>query len=112
MRSDSGQARISVPSRSVTAAMGIGTSIRPGGSILVEVAIEPTTIAMVVVPDLIGRLLDDASRLLVAEGLGYETTEVDDPDDPNAARGLVWWQEPVGGTETLPGTVIAVRISR
>jgi len=67
---------------------------------------------MVVVPDLIGRLLDDASRLLVAEGLGYETTEVDDPDDPNAARGLVWWQEPVGGTETLPGTVIAVRISR
>ena len=91
---------------------GVGTSIRPGGSILVEVAIEPTTIAMVVVPDLIGRLLDDASRLLVAEGFGYETTEVDDPDDPNAARGLVWWQEPVGGTETLPGTVIAVRISR
>jgi membrane peptidoglycan carboxypeptidase len=91
---------------------GIGTSIRPNGSMLVEVVVEPAIIETVSVPDLVGRLVEDAAALLTAEGLGYETTEVDDPDDPNAPVGVVWWQDPVPGTEVAPGTLVAVRVSQ
>jgi beta-lactam-binding protein with PASTA domain len=91
---------------------GVGTSIRPDGSMLVEVVVEPAIIETVSVPDLVGRLVEDAAALLTAEGLGYETTEVDDPDDPNAPVGVVWWQDPVPGTEVAPGTLVAVRVSQ
>jgi len=91
---------------------GIGTSIRPDGSMLVEVVVEPAVVETVSVPDLIGRLLEDAATALTAETLGYETTVVDDPDAPEAPAGFVWWQDPVAGTEVAPGVVVSIRVSQ
>ena len=91
---------------------GVGTSIRPDGSMLVEVVVEPAVIETVSVPNLVGHLAEDATALLTSEGLGYETTEVDDPDDPNAPVGYVWWQDPVPGTEAAPGTIVSIRVSQ
>ncbi len=90
---------------------GIGTGIRPDGTMLVEVAVEPALVELLLMPDLVGMTVEEASETLTAEGLGFETTVVDDPDDPNAPAGVVWWQEPVAGTEVGPGAVAAIRVS-
>ena len=86
----------------------IGTSLLPGGSMLVEVTVEPVLVEQVRVPDVTGTYLIEASPLLVAEGLGYETTVVSDPDNPNRPPGVVWAQEPQPGSLADPGVVVAL----
>ena len=89
----------------------LGTALRPGDSILVEIAIEPKLVEKVRIPEVSGQLLSDTSQLIVAEGLGYETTIVSDPDDPNRLTGVIWRQDPPAGTLVEPGTVISLKVT-
>ena len=86
----------------------IGTSLLPGGSMLVEVTVEPVLMEQVRVPDVTGASLIEASPVLIAEGLGYETTVVSDPNNPNRPPGVVWAQEPQAGSLADPGVVITL----
>ena len=89
----------------------VGTSLLPGGSMLVEVAVEPVLVEQVRVPDVIGSSLAVASPLIIAEGLGYETTVVPDPDYPGRTSQVVWSQDPSAGSLADPGVVVTLRVT-
>ena len=92
-------------------APAVGSTIQPGGSMLLEVTVEPPPMARVVVPELLERVLFTVTPLLESLGLGYQVIHVADPDEPEWISGLVWSQDPAPGTVVEPGTVITLRVA-
>ncbi len=84
----------------------IGSTIEAGGTLLVEVSIEPPMLEGVDVPDVTLRLLKEAQPILEALGLGYSVVVVADPDQPAWEENLVWSQDPAPGEFVSPGAVI------
>ncbi len=84
----------------------IGSTIEAGGTLLVEVSIEPQMLEGVDVPDVTLRLLKEAQPILEALGLGYSVVVVADPDQPAWEENLVWSQDPAPGELVSPGAVI------
>ena len=88
-----------------------GSMMEVGGTMVVEVAIEPLTLEGVDVPDVTYRLLLEARPTLEALGLGFSVVVVADPDQPEWEPGLIWSQDPEPGVLVNPGTVIDLRIT-
>jgi hypothetical protein len=99
------------PGTIIGQAPAVGSWIQPGGSLLLEVTVEPPQMTPVVVPDAVERLLANMTPLLESLGLGYEVIRVADPDEPEWTSGLVWSQDPAAGTVVEPGTVITLRVA-
>ena len=89
----------------------IGSTIEVGGTMLVEVAVEPPVLDGVDVPDVTYRLLLEARPTLEALGLGFSVIVVADPDQPEWESGLIWSQEPAPGAVVNPGTVLELRVT-
>ena len=70
-------------------APAVGSTIQPGGSMLLEVTVEPPPLARVVVPELLERVLLTVTPALESLGLGYHVIHVADPDEPGWTSGPV-----------------------
>ncbi|MDG2426804.1 MAG: transglycosylase domain-containing protein [Acidimicrobiales bacterium] len=90
---------------------GIGSTIKEGGAMLVEVAVEPPVVGGVDVPNVTYKLLLEARPVLEALGLGFAVVVVADPDQPEWESGLVWSQNPEPGEIVNPGSVLALRVT-
>ena len=99
------------PGTIIGQAPAVGSMIQPGGSLLLEVTIEPPPMSPVVVPDLVERLLTTVTPILESLGLGYQVIRVADPDEPEWISDLVWSQEPSASTVVEPGTVMTLRVA-
>ncbi|HWV58044.1 MAG TPA: PASTA domain-containing protein [Longimicrobiales bacterium] len=64
---------------------------------------------MVAVPDLVGRQLAEAERLVAEAGLGIEAT--DELPHGTQARGVVLAQSPLGGQRLRPGSAVRLAVS-
>jgi hypothetical protein len=89
----------------------IGSTIEVGGTMLVEVAVEPPVLDGVDVPDVTLRILKEARPLLEELGLGFSIVVVADPDQPAWEEDLVWSQDPLPGVIVNPGSVIRLRVA-
>ncbi len=98
----------SVPGVIIGQSPGVGSTILPAGSMVVEVAVQPPPVP---VPTVVGLGVDEAGTLLAESVLGYEITEVANPDDPETPPQTVWHQEPVPGTEVPEGSVVILRVT-
>ncbi|MBC8365200.1 MAG: transglycosylase domain-containing protein [Actinobacteria bacterium] len=98
----------SVPGTIIGQSPGVGSTILPAGSMVVEVAVQPPPVP---VPAVVGLGVDEAGALLAESVLGYEITEVANPDDPDAPPETIWYQEPVPGTEVPEGSVVLLQVT-
>ena len=89
----------------------VGTTIDEGGTLVVEVAVEPPEVEPVDVPDVTLRLLLEARPVLEALGLGYSVTVVADPDQPEWEPNLIWKQDPLPNAVVTPGTVVELWVT-
>ena len=83
-----------------------GTTIAAGGTLVVDVAIEPPQGKPVDVPDVTWRVLSEARPLLENLGLGFSVTVVAAPDQPEWEPHLIWNQNPDANSVVPPGSVI------
>jgi hypothetical protein len=98
----------SVPGVIIGQSPAVGSTILPAGSMVVEVAVQPPPVP---VPTVVGLGVDEAGTLLAESVLGYEITEVANPDDPETPPQTVWHQEPVPGTEVPEGSVVILQVT-
>ncbi|MBQ91375.1 MAG: hypothetical protein CL441_08210 [Acidimicrobiaceae bacterium] len=96
------------PGTIISQSPDVGTTIRPSASMVVEVAVEPPPVP---VPEVLGLSPDDAGARLAQSILGWEVTEVANPDDPAAPAETVWHQDPAPGTEVPEGTVVRLQVT-
>lgn len=87
---------------------GVGTTIQPSGSMVIEIAIAPPPIS---VPNVIGLSPTDAGTLLAESVLGYEITEVANPDNSTTSPNTVWHQDPAPGIEVSEGAVVVLQVT-
>ena len=99
------------PGTIIGQAPAVGSWIQPGGSLLLEVTVEPPPMSPVVVPEVVERPLATVMPLLESLGLGYQVIRVADPDEPDWISDLVWSQDPAAGTVVEPGTVMTLRVA-
>jgi hypothetical protein len=99
------------PGTIIGQAPAVGSWIQPGGSLLLEVTVEPPPMSPVVVPEVVERPLATVTPLLESLGLGYQVIRVADPDEPDWISDLVWSQDPAAGTVVEPGTVMTLRVA-
>jgi len=99
------------PGTIIGQAPAVGSLIQPGGSLLLEVTVEPPLMSPVVVPEVVERPLATVTPLLESLGLGYQVIRVADPDEPDWISDLVWSQDPAAGTVVEPGTVVTLRVA-
>ena len=86
----------------------VGSTILPAGSMVVEVAVLPPPIP---VPQVVGLGVGEAGTRLAESILGYEITEVANPDDPATPPETVWHQNPAPGTEGPEGSVVVLQVT-
>ncbi|MDG2908278.1 MAG: transglycosylase domain-containing protein [Acidimicrobiales bacterium] len=97
----------SVPGVILGQSPSVGSTILPAGSMVVEVAVEPPPIP---VPAVVGLSVDEAGTRLAESVLGYEITEVANPDDPATPPQTVWHQVPAPGTKVPEGSVVVLQV--
>ncbi len=83
-----------------------GELVPPGSSVNIVVSSGPCP---AVVPNIIGQLRADAENMLISAGLSIGT--VYEQCDDNAPEGTVIHQNPLAGTEVLPGTPVNFTVS-
>ncbi len=88
-----------------------GTTLAEGGTLVVDVAVEPPEVEPVDVPDVTWRLLLEARPVLESLGLGYAVTIVADPDQPEWEPNLIWKQDPLPNAVVAPGTVVELWVT-
>ena len=98
----------SVPGVILGQSPAVGSTILPAGSMVVEVAVEPPPIP---VPAVVGLGVSEAGTRLAESILGYEITEVANPDDPSTPPETVWHQAPAPGTELPEGSVVVLQVT-
>ena len=82
-----------------------GTKIDKGGTVTLRVSKGPGSVE---VPDVVGRKVDDATRVLETAGFAVEATQ--EPDD-EAPVGEVIDQDPASGEEAPKGSTINLKVS-
>ena len=75
---------------------------------VIEIAIAPPPIS---VPNVIGLSPTDAGTLLAESVLGYEITEVANPDNSTTSPNTVWHQDPAPGIEVSEGAVVVLQVT-
>lgn len=85
-----------------------GTRAAPGSEVALGVSLGKTPSAPKV-PDVVGTTVDQASSALTQAGFGYQ--RYDEYSDKVAA-GTVIAQLPAGGAEALPGSTVAIEVSK
>ena len=59
----------------------------------------------------VGLSVGEAGTRLAESILGYEITEVANPDDPSTPPETVWHQAPAPGTELPEGSVVVLQVT-
>ena len=75
---------------------------------VVEGAVEPPPSP---VPAVVGLGVSEAGTRLAESILGYEITEVANPDDPSTPPETVWHQAPAPGTELPEGPGVVLQVT-
>ena len=88
-----------------------GTAMAEGGTLIVDVAVEPPEAEPVDVPDVTWSLLLEARPVLESLGLGFAVTIVADPDQPDWEPNLIWKQDPLPNAVVAPGTVVELWVT-
>jgi len=88
-----------------------GSAMEVGGTMLVEVAVEPPVVDGIDVPDVTMRPVGVARAFLEEQGFGYSITVVADPDQPDHPPGVVWSQDPAPTTVVNFGSVIQLWVT-
>jgi hypothetical protein len=88
-----------------------GTAIAEGGTLVVDVAVEPPEIDPFDMPDVMWQVLLEARPVLESLGLGYAVTIVADPDQPEWEPNLIWKQDPLPDAIVAPGTVVELWVT-
>jgi len=88
-----------------------GTAIAEGGTLVVDVAVEPPEVDPFDMPDVMWQVLLEARPVLESLGLGYAVTIVADPDQPEWEPNLIWKQDPLPDAIVAPGTVVELWVT-
>jgi eukaryotic-like serine/threonine-protein kinase len=83
-----------------------GTSVDRGSDVTLVVSSGPKQVA---VPDVVGLTKEEAQQTLGNQGFQFTVTEQGSAD---ADPGTVLSQDPAGGTETEPGSTVAIVVAR
>ncbi|MDQ1375040.1 MAG: eukaryotic-like serine/threonine-protein kinase [Actinomycetota bacterium] len=83
-----------------------GTKVKRGGDVTIRVSKGPGAVK---VPNVVGRKLEDAQRLLEEAG-GFQTDVTQEPDD-TVASGTVIKQDPASGDDAPKGATINLTVS-
>ena len=93
----------------VTALCAIAFGVGWAAAVFVIFPPPPPPEDTVEVPELVGRMLPDAERLLAEAGLGIEG--MDEFAHASEPRGIVLAQSPLGGQQLLPGSAVRLAVS-
>jgi beta-lactam-binding protein with PASTA domain len=84
-----------------------GARVDEGRAVALRVSAGPSTVA---VPDVTG-LAEEAARNEL-QSAGFDVTVVDEPTSDATQDGTVVSQDPAGGTDSRPGTLVTITVAR